>query len=189
MPANPLERVREAAAAGPQSLVRAAGLLPRIVALLDTAEQLLTHAQALLSRLEQSELRIERVVGRVAASERAAREVIEATASTQHRADDVLGAYEPVLWESLKTVSYASSRFGTAQVDAAVAYLEFLPLLQAVDRDVLPLMTKLETVAPDLTELLAVSRALNELIGSVPGLGRAKKRVDEQLAGDEDVDE
>jgi hypothetical protein len=50
--------------------------------------------------------------------------------------------------------------------------------------DVLPTMGELRSVAPDLRDLLTASRALNELIGSVPGLGRAKKRIEEEREQD-----
>lgn len=40
---------------------------------------------------------------------------------------------------------------------------------------------RMKNFGPTMEELLATSRALNEIIGSVPGLGRAKKRADEQL--------
>ena len=49
-----------------------------------------------------------------------------------------------------------------------------------VERDVLPVMTTLGTVAPDLHDLLDVSRELNEMLGKLPGLGRIKRRVEEE---------
>jgi hypothetical protein len=39
-------------------------------------------------------------------------------------------------------------------------------------------------VAPDLHELLNVSRELNEILGKIPGIGRLKKRVEE----DDDIE-
>jgi hypothetical protein len=38
------------------------------------------------------------------------------------------------------------------------------------------------TVAPDLHDLLDVSRELNEMLAGLPGLGRIKKRIDEEQA-------
>lgn len=118
---NPLARVVDAAAKGPERLVSAASLLPRVERLLSSAERLFVRLDLLLDKLEDREQQLGEVIG--------------ALYSTQ----------------------------------------------QAMDRDVVPTMKTLQTVAPDLTELLAVSRALNELMGSLPGMGRAKKRVDEEL--------
>jgi hypothetical protein len=42
-------------------------------------------------------------------------------------------------------------------------------------------------VGPDLHELLFVSRELNEMLGSLPGMGRIKKRVEEEQAEEDAV--
>ena len=53
-----------------------------------------------------------------------------------------------------------------------------------MERDLLPVMRTLGTVAPDVHDLLDVSRELNGMLGKLPGMGRIKKRVDEQQALD-----
>ena len=186
VPANPLSRAADVAAQGPDLARRMTALLPRAVGLLDSAERIITRVEALLDRLEGCEVRVEAVIGQVASTERAARRVVDETAALEDRAQRLFDGYEPVVDGWLRTAAHASERIGPDQVDAMVAYLEFLPMLQTIDRDVVPMMSTLQSVAPDLTELLAVSRGLNELMGSVPGLGRAKRRVDEQLANDGD---
>ena len=52
---------------------------------------------------------------------------------------------------------------------------------EAEIRELLPVLSSLRTAAPDLTELVGLSRGLNEIIGALPGLGKAKRRVDEKL--------
>jgi len=47
---------------------------------------------------------------------------------------------------------------------------------------VIPMLDELQTVAPDLQDLVGTSKALNEIIGSLPGLGRVKKRAEEEFA-------
>jgi hypothetical protein len=54
------------------------------------------------------------------------------------------------------------------------------PIVGKLDSDILPVLDTLATVAPDLRDLLDVSKELNELIGAVPGLGRVKKRIEER---------
>ena len=49
-----------------------------------------------------------------------------------------------------------------------------------MERDLLPVMRTLGTVAPDVHDLLDVSRELNGMLGKLPGMGRIKRRVDEQ---------
>jgi hypothetical protein len=56
-----------------------------------------------------------------------------------------------------------------------------------VERDLLPVMRTLGTVAPDVHDLLDVSRELNGMLAKLPGMGRIKKRVDEQQAMDDEA--
>ena len=46
--------------------------------------------------------------------------------------------------------------------------------------DVIPMLRTLSTVAPDLHDLLDVSRELNEMLAKLPGMGRIKRKVDEE---------
>ena len=55
------------------------------------------------------------------------------------------------------------------------------PLLaRKLETDVIPILQTLTSVAPDLHDLLDVSRELNEMLAKLPGMGRLKKRVDEE---------
>ena len=47
------------------------------------------------------------------------------------------------------------------------------------------LMGTLGSVAPDLHDLLAVSRELNDMLAKLPGFGRIKRRIDEEQGEDE----
>ena len=48
--------------------------------------------------------------------------------------------------------------------------IDHLPdLTERVERDVLPVMATLGTVAPDIHDLLDVSRELNEMLAKLPG--------------------
>jgi hypothetical protein len=46
--------------------------------------------------------------------------------------------------------------------------------------DIVPVLDSLSTVAPDLHDLLDVSRELNEMLAKIPGMGRVKDRVEKQ---------
>ena len=61
------------------------------------------------------------------------------------------------------------------------ATVERVGASEAEIRELLPVLASLHTAAPDLTELVGLSRGLNEIIGAMPGLGKAKRRVDEKL--------
>jgi hypothetical protein len=79
----------------------------------------------------------------------------------------------------------------TAEDVAAVAKLinDLPDIVGKLDRDILPVLDTLGTVAPDLRDLLDVSKDLNEILGSLPGLGRVKRRIEEEQERDEAVRE
>ena len=56
---------------------------------------------------------------------------------------------------------------------------------EKLDSDILPVLDTLGTVAPDLRDLLDLSRVMNELLGAIPGLGHVKRRAEEGQAEDD----
>jgi hypothetical protein len=119
---------------------------------------MLPRLDSLLDAAAQLLDRVTTLLARIEDSDAAARQVIAEVDTTHRRVRALVDAYGP-----------ASVR-----------------ILAAIDERGIPLLQTLESVAPDLSELLATSRALNEIIGAVPGLGRAKKRADELLDHDGD---
>ena len=62
-----------------------------------------------------------------------------------------------------------------------VALIDTLPdIAHKLDRDILPVLDTLGTVAPDLRDLLDVSRQLNVMLSAIPGLGRIRKQIEER---------
>ena len=59
--------------------------------------------------------------------------------------------------------------------------LDHLPeLVERIETDVLPMLTTLRNVGPDVHDLLDITRELNAMLGRLPGMGRVKKRIEEQ---------
>ncbi|MGH3361441.1 MAG: hypothetical protein ACRDOM_03195 [Nocardioides sp.] len=149
---------------GPRDVVE---LVERVTGLLGAAEQLVTDAGSLIGRIEETRA--------------AADEVVARTDATVVRADALLGALEPSLTQLQPTLERLAETTDPREVDAMVALVDQLPLLAAkLETDVIPIMHTLTSVAPDLHDLLDVSRELNEMLAKLPGMGRLKKRVDEE---------
>ncbi len=72
------------------------------------------------------------------------------------------------------------------EVASLVRLVDTLPELTArVETDVLPVLTTLGSVAPDVHDLLTVARELNDMLAKIPGMGRLKRRIDEEEGEDE----
>jgi hypothetical protein len=66
-------------------------------------------------------------------------------------------------------------------VDALIELIDHLPgLARKMEDDIVPVLESLSSVAPDLHDLLNVAQELNEVLDRLPGLGRFKRRVDEE---------
>ena len=154
--------------------------VPRLTALLARAEMLMVDVGGLLERIEGTRAEADAVVRRTD------RTVATADALVL-RADAMLAALEPSLTKLQPTLERLAETTHPHEVDALVDLIDQLPLLaQQVERDLLPVMRTLGTVAPDVHDLLEVSKELNGMLAKLPGMGRIKKRVDEQQ--DLDVD-
>lgn len=157
------------------------GLLPRVTDLLGGAERLLADAGALIERIEGTRAEAQDLVGRTEATRARADELVTGLEPTAQRAVALLESLEPSLTALQPTLERLAETTDPREVDAMVALVDQLPLLAAkVETDIIPVLDTLTTVAPDLHDLLDVSKELNLMLAKLPGMGRIKKRVDEQ---------
>jgi hypothetical protein len=175
------------------------GAVPRVLALLDQAEVLLVRASAAVDAVEAVTREAETVVVHTDAVVDWAEalvvrvdRVVDGAAMVADRADAMvartvvlLDALEPPLTTLQPTLQTLADTTHPEEIAALVQLIDHLPdLTERIERDVLPVMTTLGTVAPDLHDLLDVSRELNEMLGKLPGLGRIKRRVEEEQAAE-----
>jgi hypothetical protein len=175
------------------------GAVPRVLALLDQAEVLLVRASAAVDAVEavtrEAEtvvVHTDAVVDRAEALVVRVDRVVDGAAMVADRADAMvartvvlLDALEPPLTTLQPTLQTLADTTHPEEIAALVQLIDHLPdLTERIERDVLPVMTTLGTVAPDLHDLLDVSRELNEMLGKLPGLGRIKRRVEEEQAAE-----
>jgi hypothetical protein len=155
-------------------------LVPRIVALVNEIEMMATRVGTVLSNIEETQRRVSQTV--------TATDVIVADAAlVTARVTPLLDAYQPALERLQPIVVRMAETTSPDEIDAIVTLLDTLPeIVRKLDSDILPILDTLGTVAPDLRDLLDVSKQLNEMLGAVPGLGRIKQRVEEQQAHEDD---
>jgi hypothetical protein len=156
---------------GGEALEQLLAAVPRMGRLLDEAERLAAEVDALISRIEGTRRDADALVTR-------AEEPVR-------RTNALVAALEPSLTTLQPTLERLAQTTDPREVDALVGLVDQLPMLvDKLERDVLPIMATLRSVAPDLHDLLDVSRELNEMLAKIPGMGRIKQRVDEQQAED-----
>lgn len=161
---------------GADSVEQLLAAVPRVVALLDEAETMLTRVSRVIAQIEETQTAALKVVRRTDEVADQAEELVGRTTPLLDRMEPSLVALQPTLDRLAETTD-------AREVDALVTMIDLLPdLAVKMETHVIPILDSLSSVAPDLHDLLDVSRELNEMLGTVPGLGRIKKRIDEEQA-------
>ena len=165
---------------------RLVAAVPQFAALPGVVDRLVTDVDGLLGRIEATRADAGEVALRAEATRAKADLLLDDAAASVTRVVTLLDSLEPSLTKLQPTIERLADTTDPREVDALVQLIDHLPLLaQQVEQDVLPVMRTLSSVAPDLHDLLDVSRQLNEMLAKLPGMGRIKKRVEEQQ-GDDD---
>lgn len=154
----------------------AARTVTRVDSVIGDAEQTVARTGTVVGDAEQMVARTGTVVGE---AERA----VGTTDSVIGRVQKLLDAMEPSLTTLQPTLERLADTTHPEEVDALIALVDNLPVLaERMQGEVIPIVKSLQNVGPDIHDLLDLTRALNEMLAAVPGLGRVKKRIDEEQA-------
>jgi hypothetical protein len=160
---------------GSDALEQLLGAAPRVSSLLTDVERLVAEVAQLVRRIEATRAAVDQVVGRIE--------------GTVGRVTGLLDRLEPPLATLQPTLERLADTTDPREVDALVALIDHLPrLVGQLEKDVLPVLTTLGSVAPDLHDLLDTSRELNVMLAKMPGFGRVRRRVEDRQAGSLDDD-
>jgi ABC-type transporter Mla subunit MlaD len=169
---------------------QAEGVIPRVLDLVSQIESLVEQAAALITASTQTRQRADALVSDIEVIQRRVHTIMDKTESVVDQAEALTGRVRPLLDEfqpTLTLLAPTARRIAETtspdEVDAVVKLIDTLPdLVEKLEADILPVLDTLSTVAPDLRDLLDLSRVMNELLGAVPGLGHVKRRAEEEQA-------
>jgi hypothetical protein len=148
-------------------------VVPRVGQLLGDVESLVGEIRGLVRRIEETRVSVEDVIARVDLP--------------LDRVTKLVDALEPSLLTLQPTLQRLADTTTPDEVDALVGLVDQLPgLVLSLERDVVPVLGTLGSVAPDLHDLLETSRELNDVLVKVPGMGFLKRKVEEDQAAEEE---
>lgn len=135
---------------------------------------MMTRVQAVVAAIESTQQRAQAVVERAEA-------VVDDAAAITEQLTPLMQDFLPTLRQLEPVLRRISETTSPDEVAAAVSMIDLMPeVVGKFKDDILPVLDTLGTVAPDVRDLLDVSRELNEMLSSVPGFGRVKRRVEAQ---------
>lgn len=150
------------------------GIGPRLLTLVTGAEELLARVEVLVGRIEGTQASAELVVGDAGRVSTDAALLVDRIRALTDKLEPSITLLEP-------TLAKLAASTDPSEVDALVFLVDHLPVVvDSMEKHVLPMLDSLGSVAPDLHELLDISRELNEMLARIPGMGRIKRRLDAQ---------
>ena len=121
--------------------------------------------------------RVDDVLARSQTAVQRAFDILAGTGGLVDTADHLLTRARPAIDQLLPVLQRFAETFDGHEVEAAVLLLDRLPvLLEAIDRDVLPLAGALNSVGPELHSLLGLVGDLHRMVGGLPGVGLLRRR-------------
>lgn len=166
---------------GGEAVEQLLGAVPRLIALLDDAETIVARVGGLVGSIEETRAAADRVVARVDETVTRAEALVLTVGPLNDRLATLLDRLEPSLTTLRPTLDRLAETTSPHEVDALVELVDHLPsLARKMETDIVPMLDSLSSVAPDVHDLLDVSRELNEMLAQIPGLSRMKKRIDRQ---------
>ncbi|MGJ9424161.1 hypothetical protein [Aeromicrobium sp. CF3.5] len=169
---------------------QATSLLPRALALLGEAETLVRGANALIERIEETRAAADEVVQRTDRVVADANALIVRTAGTVgsveptlDRAQRLLDSFAPSLERLQPTLDRLARSTSPEEVEALVQLVDHLPMLVGtLETDLLPIISNMENVGADIHDLLDMATEVNAMMAKLPGMGRARQRVEDRQA-------
>ncbi len=167
---------------------RAAAAMTRMEALLDRVEAVADRADVLVERSDKvvdaaglATVRTQKILDAADVVTREAGRRTDAAAGVLDRLDAALGQWEPTLRRLAPQAKRFADGLAEHEVDAGIALIDRLPvLLEHVETDVLPVLTTLDRVGPDVHEVLEVVEDLRRVITGLPGIGLLRRRGDDE---------
>jgi ABC-type transporter Mla subunit MlaD len=160
---------------------RMAAALTRVEAILDRVDAVVDKAEAVVDSADQATVRTHATLDRADVVTTVAARQSDAAAGVLDRIDTALLTWEPTLRRLAPSAERFAETLEKHEVDAAIALVDRLPaLLEHMENDVLPVLTRLDRVGPDLHELLAVVEDLRRVITGLPGVGLLRRRGDDE---------
>ncbi|MDM7487035.1 ribulose 1,5-bisphosphate carboxylase large subunit [Rhodococcus sp. CSLK01-03] len=179
----------------------------RVVNLLETTEALVgridgvvTEAREIVARIDDVVTDARATVGRVGEVVDSSSAVVGEAATVAHRAQDVvasagrtsdsagelLDTYAPMATRAAPLAGQFIDELSAEEVHAAVVLLDQLPELADRMTALMPVLGTLETVAPEIHELLGVAKDVRQAIVGVPGFNFLRRRGEDKENGDDD---
>lgn len=177
-----LDVVRSGARWARDSATFALELPGRIDALLDEVAVLMARIDAVVDAAQV-------VVAEAANTTRAADGVVDTASKTSTTALELVELFDPIAQQSAPFARKFVDHLSEDEVDAAIAMVDELPGLLEHMKAVIPILSTLDTVSPEIHELLGVTKDVRRAVIGIPGFKFFRNRGEDKLAEEAEEEE
>ncbi|MBY3989505.1 ribulose 1,5-bisphosphate carboxylase large subunit [Rhodococcus fascians] len=151
-------------------------------------EALLSRIETLMTRIDHVIDSADAVVAHVQRTTGAADTVVASASAASHTALELIGMFDPIAKKTEPMARRFVDNLSDAEVDAAIAMVDQLPGLLDHMEALLPILATLDTVSPEIHELLGVTKDVRRAVIGIPGFKFFRNRGEDKL-NDEMEDE
>lgn len=148
-------------------------------------EALLSHIETLMTRIDSVIDSADAVVADVQRTTGAADDVVASASVASHTALELIELFDPIAKKSEPMARRFVDNLSDDEVDAAIAMVDQLPGLLAHMEALLPILATLDTVSPEIHELLGVTKDVRRAVIGIPGFKFFRNRGEDKLADEE----
>ncbi|MGV8872193.1 MAG: ribulose 1,5-bisphosphate carboxylase large subunit [Rhodococcus sp. (in: high G+C Gram-positive bacteria)] len=148
-------------------------------------EALLSHIEILMTRIDSVIDSADAVVASVQRTTGAADDVVASASIASHTALELIELFDPIAKKSEPMARKFVDNLSDDEVDAAIAMVDQLPGLLAHMEALLPILATLDTVSPEIHELLGVTKDVRRAVIGIPGFKFFRNRGEDKLADEE----
>lgn len=157
-----------------------AALPARISAVIDEFEALIGRIHAVTDRVDHALDRVEPVVAQAAAVAGRADLLVGDIAGAGATATALLERYEPVAVRLAPMAERLAGGISEAEVDAVLRLVTEVPVFASrMDTEVIPVLTTLDRIGPDVHDLLAALHDVQHTLRGLPGFAMFRRRAQE----------
>ncbi|AYJ49214.1 ribulose 1,5-bisphosphate carboxylase large subunit [Rhodococcus sp. P1Y] len=150
----------------------------RVEALLDEVSALMVRINAVVDAAQQ-------VVAEAQTTTRSADGVITSASKASVTALELVELFDPIAQRSAPFAKKFVDNLDENEVDAAIAMVDQLPGLVEHMEAVIPILATLDTVAPEIHELLGVTKDVRRAVIGIPGFKFFRNRGQDKLDDEE----
>lgn len=145
-------------------------------------ETLLDEVTTLMARIDEVVTAAQLVVIEAAVTTRSAEGVVDTASRTSASALELVELFEPMAQQAAPFARKFVDHLSEQEVDATIAMVDQLPEIVEHMKAVLPILATLDTVSPEIHELLGVTKDVRRAVIGIPGFKFLRKRGEEKLA-------